>query len=59
MIHFGNSVPLKLQKSHPDTPDYLVGYIIAEDNKVTVYTWEIKDVISVLNKKGGSTLVDM
>ena len=35
------------QKSHLDTPGYLVGYIVVEDNKVNVYTWEIKDLLPV------------
>ena len=42
-----------------DTPGYLVGYIIAEHNKVTMSIWEIKDLLLVQSKKGGSTLVAM
>ena len=59
MPRFDNLVLLERQKSHLDTPGYLVGYIVAEDNKVTVYTWEIKDLLLVLNKKSGSTLVNV
>ena len=59
MTRFGNLVPLETQKSHLDTPGYLVGYIVVEDNKMTMYTWEIKDLILVLSKKSGSTLVNV
>ena len=51
----GNLVSLKLQWSHMDIPSYLVGYIITEDNKVTVYTREITDLLPALSKKGRST----
>ena len=59
MTRFGNLVLLEARKSHLDTPSYLVGYMVAEDNKVTVYTWEIKDLLSILNKKSESTLVNV
>ena len=59
MTRFGNLGPLETQKSHLDILGYLVGYIVAEDNKVTVYTWEIKDLLPVLSKKSGSTLVNV
>ena len=52
---FGNSVSLKSQRSHLDTLGYLVGYIIAKDNEVTAYTWEVKDFLPVLSKKNGYT----
>ena len=59
MTHFGNLVPLETRKRHLDTLGYLVGYIVVEDNKVTVYNWGIKDLLQVLNKKSGSTLVNV
>ena len=40
-----------------DTLGYLVGYTIAKDNNVTMYTWEIKDLLLVLSNKGGSMLI--
>ena len=59
MTRFGNLVPLETQKSHLDTPGHMVGYIVTEDNKVTVYTWDIKDLFPVLSKRSGSTLVNV
>ena len=59
MIHFGNLVPLETSKSCLYIPIYLVGYIVAEGNKVIVYTWEIMDLLSVLSKEGGSILVNV
>ena len=56
---FGNSILLRSQSSHLDTPGYMVGCIIAKDNKVTMYYWEIKDLLSKLSKRGGSTLVNV
>ena len=56
MTHLTNLVLIKSQRSHLDTLGYLVGYIIAEDNKVTMYTWKITDLFLVLSKKVGSTL---
>ena len=41
------------------TAGYLVGYIIIEDNKVIVYTLEIKDLLLILSKKVGSILVNV
>ena len=35
------------------------GYIIIKDSKVTVCTWEVKDLHPVLSKKRGSTLVNV
>ena len=56
MIHLGNFVPLEAQKSHLDITSYLVGYIVVEGNKVTMYIWEITDLFPILSKKVGSTL---
>ena len=36
-----------------------MGYIIIKDGRVTVYTWEIMDLLLVLSKKGGSMLVNL
>ena len=40
MTHFGNLVLLETQKSRLDIPGYLVKYVAAEGNKLTIYTWE-------------------
>ena len=50
MTHFGNSVPLKSRRSHLDNPSYLVGYILAKNKEVIMYTWEIMDLISIQRK---------
>ena len=59
MTRFDNSIPLKSLRSHLDTPGYLVGYIIVENNKVAVSTWEIIDLLPVLSNKVVCTLVNM
>ena len=57
MVCLGDLVSLKSPKSRLDIPVYSVGYIIAEGNKVIVYTWKIMGLLPVLSKKGGPTLV--
>ena len=59
MTRFGNLVLLETKRKYLDTPSYLVGYIVAEGNKVSVYTWKIKDLLPILSKKSGSTLVNV
>ena len=59
MTRFGNLVPLETPKSRLDILVYLVGYIVAESNKVIEYTWEIMDLLLVPSKEGGSTLVNV
>ena len=59
MTRFGNLVLLETQKSRLDIPGYLVKYVVAKGNKLTVYTWEFKDLLPILNKKSGSTLVNV
>ena len=59
MTRFSNSVLLKSQRSYLNNPGYLVGHILAEDKEVIVYTWEIMDLLLVLNKRDGPTLVNV
>ena len=59
MTRFDNSVLLKSRRNHLDNPSYLVGYTLAENKEMIVYTWKIMDLFPILSKKGGSMLVNM